>query len=156
MTCREKLKLEHPELVDMDYIGGCHGCPNDYGYLPRPEGCSEDPGMNCTECWDREIPGTETIIKKENDIMPTHTINVNKMTKAELIEEIKCAEAHIRAMETEIKNLEKYKQYEEAADEIKAIHNALMNSGFTNEQAFDLLKTTMQSMMPTILRGMRV
>ncbi|MBO5887502.1 MAG: hypothetical protein J6Q60_05725 [Bacteroidaceae bacterium] len=154
MTCREKLKLEHPELVDMDYIGGCHGCPNDYGYLPRHEGCSEDPGMNCTECWDREIPGT--ITKKENDIMPTHDINHTKKTKAELIEEIECAEAHIRAMETQIANLERYKQYEDMANEAKAMHTAFMNSGFTNEQAFDMIKMLTQSVVPAALRGMRV
>ena len=88
--------------------------------------------------------------------MPVNHTNPNKMTKTELIEEIEAARTHIEAMEGQLKNLEKYKQYEEAADELKAMHTALMNSGFTNEQAFDLLKTTMQSMMPTILRGMRV
>lgn len=155
MTCREKLKLEHPEKVGYPrFVGGCAGCPHDYGYLDKPAGCNGT--LGCTACWDREIPGTETINKKENDIMPVKHTNHNKMTKTELIEEIEAARTHIQAMESQLKNLEKYRQYEEAADEIKAIHAALMNSGFTNEQAFDLLKTTIQSMMPTILRGMRV
>lgn len=153
MTCREKLQLEHPEFVSDFYDGGCSGCPHEYGYLPIPDGCGSGgwDGITCTACWDREIPETENNIKKENKTMAN-----SKMTKAELLEEIKIAEEHIHNMEGQLKNLEKYKQYEEAADELKAMHTALMNSGFTNEQAFDLLKTTMQSMMPTILRGMRV
>lgn len=151
MTCREKLKLEHPERIGDQWQGGCNGCPSMRGYLDDPpeEWCKK---ARCTDCWDREIPGTDiSNNKKENEMM-----NPTKMTKAELIEEIEIAHNHIVEMETQLKNLEKYKQYEEAADEIKAIHTALMDSGFTNEQAFDLLKTTMQSMMPTILRGMNL
>lgn len=151
MTCKEKLMLDRPDLVDEKYSGGCCGCPSMRGYLRDPEGCgtrhmSED---DCRRCWDREIP--ETIIKKEKDVMP---ISVSKMTKAQMVEEIECAHEHIREMEAKLEDLQKYEKYKDAADEIKAIHTALMDSGFTNEQAFDLLKTTMQSMMPTILRGM--
>lgn len=159
MTCREKLMLDRPDLVDERYSGGCCGCPSMRGYLSDPEGCgtramSED---DCRRCWDREIPETDiSNNEKENETMPTDSINRTKMTKRELIEEIEIAHNHIVEMETQLKNLEKYKQYEEAADELKAMHTAFMNSGFTNEQAFDLLKTTMQSMMPTILRGMRL
>jgi len=54
MTCREKLKMEHPEKVSSSQIGGCLGCPSTYGYLPYPEGGCV--GKNCNECWDREIP----------------------------------------------------------------------------------------------------
>lgn len=155
MTCREKLAMEHPEYIDKCRAGGCVSCPSTYGYLP------DDPDLclagTCTACWDREIPGTDiSNNKKENETMPTDSINRTKMTKAELIEEIEIAHNHIVEMEAQLKNLEKYKQYEEAADELKAMHTALMDSGFTNEQAFDLLKTTMQSMMPTILRGMKL
>lgn len=53
MTCREKLKLEHPERVRSDMSGGCNGCPSDYGYLEDPKEC-----YSCEDCWDREIPMT--------------------------------------------------------------------------------------------------
>ena len=152
MTCREKLKLEHPENIGPDFDGGCSNCPHTYGYLPLNTRICES--MSCYDCWDREIPGTETDIsnnKKENEIM-----NPTKMTKAELIEEIEIAHNHIIEMETQLKNMEKYKQYEEAADELKAMHTAFMNSGFTNEQAFDLLKMLTQSMVPVALRGMNL
>lgn len=33
MTCREKLKLEHPEAVSDLLWGGCMGCPSSYDYL---------------------------------------------------------------------------------------------------------------------------
>ena len=60
MTCREKLKIEHPDEVDRICAGGCVGCPDDYGYLAKPEYCN---GINrdaCTRCWDREIPEIDT------------------------------------------------------------------------------------------------
>lgn len=64
MTCRDKLKVEHPECVVnecdppydasyLDYAGGCMGCPLDYGYLEAPDWCSL---FDCERCWDREIP----------------------------------------------------------------------------------------------------
>ena len=48
MTCREKAKIEHPELVDDRFKGGVARCPETYGYL-------EDPDY-CYNFWDREIP----------------------------------------------------------------------------------------------------
>lgn len=154
MTFREKLRREHPELRSTSVMAV--GCPHHYGYETK-DGCSVYDGKacSCAECWDREIPGTENI-KKENDIMPVNAINADtrKMTKADMIKEIEYAHNHIREMESQLKNLERYKQYENAADELKALHTAFMNSGFTNEQAFDLLKTITQATVPAALRGM--
>ena len=56
MTCREKLKIEHPEYIDARFIGGCLDCPEDYGYLDEPEWCCL---FKCDECWDREIPDSK-------------------------------------------------------------------------------------------------
>lgn len=68
MTFREKLKKEHLEYIrdrDSDeYIGGCRGCPYQYGYEDHT-GCN---GRVCAECWDREIPGTEE--KPETNNIP--------------------------------------------------------------------------------------
>lgn len=63
MTCREKLKLEHPECVGDQFHGGCCNCPSDYGYLDDPSGC-RTAAITCAACWDREIPEekVETII----------------------------------------------------------------------------------------------
>lgn len=58
MTCREKLKLEHPECLSSIEFGGCYNCPRDYGYMDRPDWCRIN-DATCTRCWDREIPGTE-------------------------------------------------------------------------------------------------
>lgn len=58
MTCREKLKIEHPECVKDLYDGGCKGCPHNYGYLPKIVNCSAD-NIKCRECWDREIKETK-------------------------------------------------------------------------------------------------
>lgn len=59
MTCREKLMKEHPSCVSIQYFGGCEGCPNTYGYLPRPDYCEFGKRDTCEKCWNREIPGTE-------------------------------------------------------------------------------------------------
>ena len=57
MTCREKLKIEHPECIDEDCVGGCERCPSFYGYMPDPTQCSfGSVEATCVACWDREIP----------------------------------------------------------------------------------------------------
>ncbi len=66
MTCREKLALELPEMINIIYRGGCKGCPADYGYLPHLyPGCEFDPGdrVDCTGCWNREIPDNENWVE---------------------------------------------------------------------------------------------
>ena len=51
MTCREKLKLEHPE--EFDYDDEPYGCPVTYGYLADdPVYCEK---ADCEECWNREV-----------------------------------------------------------------------------------------------------
>lgn len=59
MTYRERLTIEHPERIDSKTLGGCDGCPADYGYSDDhanncPFGMPSH--VNCTKCWDREIP----------------------------------------------------------------------------------------------------
>lgn len=56
MTCREKLAKEHPECIDSSTLGGCIGCPSDYGYRKRAEWCHDTrypKHERCTRCWDR-------------------------------------------------------------------------------------------------------
>ena len=71
MTAREKLTVEHPEKLDDLEPGGCMGCPEDYGYLPDADFCTNnydrygDLFERCKKCWDREIP-EETKEEKEN------------------------------------------------------------------------------------------
>lgn len=60
MTCREKLKIEHPEFVNSRHYGGCRGCPITYGYLPKSKRLcggdySELNNERCTKCWDQEV-----------------------------------------------------------------------------------------------------
>lgn len=145
MTCREKLKLKLPEFSEdrLDDITRSY-CPFEMEIdYPPGQVCRHS---ICSECWNTEIP--ETKIKKENDIM-----NPTKMTKAELLKEIEFAHNHIREMEGRLERMEHYKQYEDMADELKAMHTAFMNSGFTNEQAFDMVKTLTNAAIPAALRG---
>lgn len=69
MTCREKLKREHPNKINKSCSGGCVLCPSDYGYLDDPSYCKHGViSAICTKCWDREIPGTEPV---KEEIKPT-------------------------------------------------------------------------------------
>lgn len=60
MTCREKLKIEHPEMVTDCAYGGCIGCPFDYKYLDINDtpclGMRIGHKERCTACWNQEIP----------------------------------------------------------------------------------------------------
>ena len=60
MTCREKLKIEHPRSINPFSFGGCYGCPHNYGYLPLSKrlcggNYSDFNHETCTKCWDQEV-----------------------------------------------------------------------------------------------------
>lgn len=76
MTCREKLKIEHPEHVKNDCWAGCTGCPHSYGYMPSPDYCPYTGNTRtslglyerqslCIRCWNRDIPEQESGDKSE-------------------------------------------------------------------------------------------
>jgi hypothetical protein len=73
MTCREKLKLIRPALVDPKFDGGCFGCPRQYGIMPDPLNC-ESNEISCEECWDREIPGTEPTVEPTKPTEPKEDV----------------------------------------------------------------------------------
>ena len=59
-----------------------------------------------------------------------------KKTKTELIEEI-------NNLKKDLDKLERYRKYEDAANEMKAIHDSFVNAGFTEDQAFMIMITAM-------------
>lgn len=66
MTCREKFKIEHPDV----FINDC--CPMEFGYLPKPSYCDNSTLSSeevCPKCWDREIPDAITNIE---DVLNDH------------------------------------------------------------------------------------
>ena len=78
MTCREKLKSEHPDWDDERVTTEIrsHGCPHYYKYLDMPSWCTCGASdRDCDKCWDREIPAevhavdttVEPIIKDSGD-----------------------------------------------------------------------------------------
>lgn len=58
MKARELLKHEHPEMIAPTAIGGCVGCPCEYGYNVPGKCVNGD--TNCKACWDQEVPRTVT------------------------------------------------------------------------------------------------
>lgn len=58
MTFKNKLLQDHPEYVHDRYLGGCKGCPADYGYeKEKPCKANHNIARDCKRhCWGREIP----------------------------------------------------------------------------------------------------
>ena len=61
-------------------------------------------------------------------------------TKTELLEEIEAKNNEIQVLKDEVKKLERFKQYEDVTDEIAALRDSFVNSGFTKAEAFELVK----------------
>lgn len=92
--------------------------------------------------------GELEIMEGEKDMAKKRELTVEE----HLLQEIEKKEQELENLRKEIKDLEKYKAYEDAADEIKAMHTAFMNSGFSDDQAFALLNKLMDTMIPEIIK----
>ena len=57
-----------------------------------------------------------------------------------MLEEIEQKNKEIEVLKADIEKLEKYRKYDEMADEVKAINDSFVCSGFTEQQAFELTK----------------
>ena len=134
MTLIEKLRKEHPE--EMNCSGIPMYCPTKYGYAECPLYCEDieygNARKRCTDCWNREIPE-----EKENKPM--------KKTKAMLEEELEQKKNEIEELKKELVKIEKYKQYDEMAGEIKAIYDSFANAGFNRDQAYEILIILLQN-----------
>lgn len=84
MTCREKLKIEHPEFINPVSYGGCRGCPITYGYLPNSKRlCGGDynklNNKRCKKCWDQEVE--EPVIATAAKTVETETYDYHVYAK---------------------------------------------------------------------------
>ena len=136
MTLIEKLRKEHPD--EMNSFDRPIYCPTKYGYTSPPLYCGDldygNANDRCTDCWNREIPEEK---EKENEPM--------KKTKAMLEEELEQKRAEIEELKKELVKVEKYKQYDDMAGEIKAIYDSFVNAGFNEDQAYEILIILLQN-----------
>lgn len=93
--------------------------------------------------WDFNFCMEDILRYCQNDVKVTE--------EAALKMEIQKKASEIDALKKEIEKLEKYKQYDEATSETKVIMDSFIRAGFTEEQAFDMVKT----MFIAIFGGMR-
>lgn len=137
MTLIEKLRKEHPE--EMNSFDRPIYCPTKYGYAECPSYCEDieygNARKRCIDCWNREIP--EEKEEKENKPM--------KKTKAMLEEELEQKRDEIEELKKELVKVEKYKQYDDMAGEIKAIYDSFVNAGFNKDQAYEILIILLQN-----------
>lgn len=73
MTCKEKLKLDHPGLNpdDIEMITR-DTCPSKFGYLDEPKYCGDEGPSHCEQCWNRMIP--EEKLAYEHTGKPIHKV----------------------------------------------------------------------------------
>lgn len=75
-------------------------------------------------------------------------------TKAELTDEVKAKNDEIKELKAEIEKLDRYKKYEEMANEIAAVRDSFVNAGFSKTEAFTMTKFTMQMATNPLLKLM--
>lgn len=88
MTCREKLKIEHPEEVDEKWGGGCYGCPDadtrryiaTYQTACLGNRVTRSGQETCRKCWDTEIPDTEPTTQ-EPETTPSESVEPSESTE---------------------------------------------------------------------------
>lgn len=66
----------------------------------------------------------------------------------ERMEEIETIEEEISNLSADIKRLEKCAKYDEAAEELKMIHDSYVRAGFTEDQAVAILAAILSSARP--------
>lgn len=86
MTFRERLRKDHPELVNEKFEGGCSGCPNDFDYEGRSE-CERVSGI-CRVCWDREMSKTNEIFFAFREVIKELENPFGDISAEDLLEEV--------------------------------------------------------------------
>lgn len=76
--------------------------------------------------------------EKENNNMATKNTTI---TKEMLKNEIEAKNAEIKELKKELEKVERYKQYEEAANELAAFRDSFVNAGFTKAEANEFAKS---------------
>jgi hypothetical protein len=71
-------------------------------------------------------------------------MNYSRKTKDELIREIKETQDYANDLKKKLEALERYKQYEEAANEMMAVKESFIAAGFTEAQAQEMLMAVLK------------
>lgn len=71
-------------------------------------------------------------------------------TKTELMKEIEAKNKEIKDLKKEVENLERYKVYETAANEVAAVRDSFVAAGFTKAEAFKLTEWFINTAMKNV------
>lgn len=78
-------------------------------------------------------------VDRTSELIPTAP------TEEDYKQQLADAKAKAEELQKKIETFERYKQYEEMADELAAMKNAYIQAGFSKEEAFQLLTETMKA-----------
>jgi uncharacterized membrane-anchored protein YhcB (DUF1043 family) len=70
---------------------------------------------------------------------------MERKTKQELMDEMKHKEEELEAARKKLARYETYKQFDEGAEMVKALYDSYISAGFTAEQAFSLVETSIKT-----------
>ena len=130
MTFREYVSEKYPGRVSKTSSGGIMGCPWEFARGKSHPYCDNGlTDITCEECWNQEM--------EEDEPMITMEPRTTKKTKSQLIEEM-------NELKKELARMEKYRQYEEAANEMYALLESFTNAGFSHDEAFTLMTKAME------------
>lgn len=92
------------------------------------------------------------LVKEKSGGLVPHSNRVSdEISKESLMREINKKENEIDILKQELERLKKNRQYDEGANEVKALVDSFIRAGFTEEQAFRMV----MNIMTTILGGLR-
>lgn len=127
------IELTKDETINCLHIcrdsSGCTGCK-----LKGTDYKNDRNNMMCSNYLMKKAE--EYLINETNkgeEKMEFKAANTEKRTKAELLDEIK-------KLKGEVEKLERFKAYEDQAGELKGMYDSYINAGFTEEQAFEIVK----------------
>lgn len=121
---------------------------------------------HCTGDWDSERCKYCKIGERNNweprvALTPNHpsaeegmSISVER-TPENIADLIKKRDQEIKDLKVELKKLEQYKQYDDAAMEMKAMYDSFIRAGFTEDQAFTLFNSIIGKSLAAMLPGIK-
>lgn len=134
----------------------CSECGKQHNDLYTP---GIDNWYRCPDCMANLDEPNEYVdftdrLKTNNKEMKEEKKMPNK-TKQELLNEIEEKNKEIKELKQQVEQVEKYKAYKDMACEMKMAMDAYVESGFTEDQAFELVQRMLEGAMSVAMKNMR-
>ncbi len=108
-----------------------------YGHVIDIDEIIEYSGYNIRSAYNNYLIAVDNYVIRKGEREMVGTVS---KTKEELLkEELELKNNEVKDLKEELKRLEKYKQYDDMADEMKGMQDSFVRAGFSEDQAFMML-----------------